>query len=155
MSDNDKAVIVSSPTEDLPAVLELPRLAPWQDAADTAPFITTAGPEETFEALTSAEPFADHIGEVMYLRDVIAHYATVTDKETQKPRPAVRVILSGANKDGEPMAIAAISMGLLQSVETLYVLFGRPPYSPARPVKLIQKATKAGRRTFVLGYVKP
>lgn len=93
----------------------------------------------------------DAIGQPFELSDYICHAVELTDPETGEVTEAVRTLLLRPN--GIPIGV--VSTGVLRSLGRLgWVTGHEPPWDPPLKVRLVQQATKNGRRTFKLAPVK-
>jgi len=104
----------------------------------------------TFDAMTNALPVADNLGTVINLRNWVIQPVEmpVDEKDPAKgTQLAPRIIL--IDEDGS--AFAAISSGILKSLENLAGVFGKPADWPgAIPVVVSEQKSRAGFRFMTL-----
>jgi hypothetical protein len=88
------------------------------------------------------DSLADHLDEVLDVKDIIQHKATVHTKDGTESE-SIRTVL--VTKSGK--AYAAVSEGVEASIDMLCENFGPPPWTDMK-VKAIQKATRQGFKTI-------
>lgn len=94
----------------------------------------------------------DCINEVFRVRHVLVHRVELLDEETGALEDVDRLVL--VLDDGR--TVAAVSRGMLSSVQLLCAAYGMPPWTPGLEVKVTQKNTRKGRRLYQLQpYVAP
>lgn len=99
--------------------------------------------KSTLNAVTNAEPIADHLGETINLVHVVAQAVTVVDEKSGESNDTVRTILLA--DDGK--AYAAISEGLLGSLRDIFGIMGEPNTWPEPlPVQVVEKRSRSGFR---------
>lgn len=74
------------------------------------------------DATTNAEPIAQHLGEIIRVRDLIILNTTVTDKATGEVSEAQRTVLIA--EDGT--AYAAMSGGIIRGLTNMIAVMGEP-----------------------------
>lgn len=90
---------------------------------------------------------SDLIGSEMYVGEYIVHPVALTDDETGEQVIARRLVLP----QPDDIPVAFVSEGCIKSLERISWAVGRqPPWDPPVKVRLIQKKTSRGRRTFLL-----
>lgn len=75
-----------------------------------------------YTAISNAEKLADHVNEIIEVKDVILQPVEMIDKETGEYRAAVRTIL--IDVDGN--AFAATSSGIETSMKSILSIVGEP-----------------------------
>ena len=95
-----------------------------------------------FNAVNSPEKkVADCIGEVIMLKDIVAHEIWLTDENTGETIKAMRIVLIDDNGVG----YEAVSSGLSNAIQRILDIFGQPnTWKAPIPVKPIQKSTRNG-----------
>lgn len=83
---------------------------------------------------------ADHIGEVIEIVDVVAHPVELTHEVTGEVVKTVRTVL--IDKDG--VSYTAVSGGILNSLQKLFMIFGQPHWDEPVKVKVKQVGTRNG-----------
>ena len=78
--------------------------------------------------------------------DIIVHSATVLNDETGEYTEVKRTVLIS----DKGINYASMSEGVLGSVKQISAIFGPPPWDPALDLKMIEKQTRKGRRTYIL-----
>ena len=102
-----------------------------------------------FSAVSNATNIADHLDKAFNLTDVILQKIELEDEFTGDPVSATRVILI----DDEGNARAAISNGLVSSVQSLIAVMGQPStWETPITVMVVERKAKRGK-TFVLNIV--
>ena len=109
----------------------------------------------TFDAMTNAVAVSDHFGTAINLRNWVIQPVEmpVDDKDPSKGTAlAPRIILI----DDDGSAYAAISSGILKSLENLVGVFGKPSGWPESiPVAVVEEKSRKGFRFMTLKIVKP
>lgn len=106
---------------------------------------------DVVDAVTTAERLSDHPGTVIQLRNVVIQPIELTNDDGATVR-VPRVIL--VDEDGT--SYAAISNGILKSLQTLFGLVGFPADWPrALSVQMKEVRTRAGFRTMTISLVRP
>lgn len=109
--------------------------------------ITKAQKVQIARAMISQDFSAEEtIGQTFAIRDVVCHVVDLPDPETGEVKHAIRTVLIGP--DGS--RIAAVSNGVLQSLEILSAAFGPPPWVDGLVVTLKEEKSKGGRKYYVL-----
>lgn len=102
-----------------------------------------AARKATLNAVTNAEPLADHLNETIELVHIVAQAVTIADDKTGEVTETVRTILLAA--DGS--AYAAVSEGILGSLRDIFGIMGQPDTWPEPlPVKVVEKRGRSGFR---------
>lgn len=87
------------------------------------------------------------IGSIIYLSHYIMHPAEVLDKKTGELVDAIRTLL--IQPDGPP--ISFVATGILKSIARIaWKVQHNPPFDPPVKVKLVQRGTGSGGRTYKL-----
>lgn len=132
------------------ALLHFPSLGVGQDFV-----VVTSFPTDTVERRSKvleliegeANKAEDIMGMPFMLQDFICHPIQLESAEGGEIVDAVRTILIDA--DGNP--VACVSQGVLKSLQRIGWAVGRmPPWVPPIKVKLVQRSTGKGRRTYKL-----
>ena len=97
----------------------------------------------------SSTPASDAINSVIAVRHVLAHRIEMLDEKTGELIEADRIVLI----DDAGESIACVSTGVRRSLQLIVSLYGAPPYDPPMQLRLTQKQTRKGRRTFQLSPV--
>lgn len=120
---------------------------PGQGVWTSLPLDTDQGKRLAMVAATGAcEPLANHIGEVIEVKDVLVHGVDLADQQTGEISTHARVVIFGP--DGA--AYQAVSEGIIKALRYLASLYGPPSWSPALKLIPRQLSTKGGRRYFTL-----
>jgi hypothetical protein len=100
-------------------------------------------------AMSDAESIRDHIGAVLEIENVLLH-DVVIEGENGEDVPAVRAVLI----DSKGQGYAAVSNGVISSLQTLMALCGPGPWNP--PLKVVPREvkTRKGYRTLRLKLVE-
>lgn len=95
-----------------------------------------------FNAVNSPEKrVSDCIGDVINLKDIVAHPVKLVDEKTGELLETMRMVLiSDAGVGYE-----AVSTGLVNAVQRILQIFGQPEsWTEPIPVKVVQKGTRNG-----------
>ena len=95
-------------------------------------------------AITDAEPIADHLGQTIWLKDIVAHSVTITDDETGEVSVQPRTIL--IDKDGK--AYSAVSGVIVNRLTTIVNVIGQPHTWPSPLPIRVTREKASGARTF-------
>ena len=104
------------------------------------------------QAVTNAEPLADHLGKELTLRNYVGQVIELPDEETGVLRAVPRIIL--LCDEGQ---FYAISSGILSALENLTGVLGEPhswPIGARVIVEAVQERTRAKRNVFTLKLVR-
>lgn len=93
-----------------------------------------------------ADSVSESIGDVVPVQHVLVHRVEVLDTNTGELIDADRVVL--IRPDGS--SVACVSAGIRRSLQLIVNLYGMPPYTDPLHLKITQKPTRAGRRTYNL-----
>jgi hypothetical protein len=121
-------------------------------SGESTVFSTFAGTDhatkvEVLKALTDTESVDDHLGEVINLANVVVQSIEVVDAETGEATPAPRIILV----DADGTAYAAVSTGLLRSLENIFGILGQPSTWPAPlPITVVEEKSRRGFKFFTV-----
>lgn len=141
----DTTVVVSSAARSAVASLNSGGMSMWSSL-----------PNESFDdkrqvlalmtnAATAVE--AELVGKTINLRHVIVHVVELEDEKTGEMTEQNRVVL--ITEEGE--SYAAISSGLMRSLENIIAMFGTPDvWEGPIPVQLVEKRSRAGFRFYSL-----
>lgn len=114
-------------------------------------FSTFVGDSQTdklkiYDAISTAEPIADHLGETIMLSNAVAQLVEVADEQGEL-QSAVRVILV----DADGSAYAAISDGLYKAMVTLFGLLGSPStWTDPVAVRIVEQRSRKGFRFYTI-----
>lgn len=101
--------------------------------------ITAETVEEKMQVLdyvTNPEAIADHLGETLNLRHVIAQAVDIADENTGETTEAIRIIL--VTEEGQ--AYSAVSKGLFTYLRNLFDIVGHPSsWEKPLPIKVVEK----------------
>ena len=127
---------------------EVKTLAPWDpQPGQMAAIVTTlSDPKQIIAAMNDTLPMTDLKDKPAKFVDVIIHKATVMGEGDEEPTDVRRTVLisdKGVN-------YAAVSEGVISSIEQISSLYGPPPWDPPLKLKLIEKQTRRGYRTYRL-----
>lgn len=97
---------------------------------------------DVFNAINSPdEKLSEHIGEVINLKNVIAHPVQLTDEVTGEIIECLRTILI----DDKGVSYEAVSGGVANALQRIMQIFGQPEtWEHPLKVKAVQKATRNG-----------
>lgn len=93
-----------------------------------------------------AERLTEAVNTVVEVQDILAHRVEIVDTKTGEVIDADRIVLIRPDGSG----LACVSTGVRRSLQTIFALFGLPPYRPAMKMRVVNKRTKAGRMTTLL-----
>lgn len=96
-----------------------------------------------------ATPVGDSLNTIVEVAHVLAHRVELLDESTGEIQEADRIVLIRA--DGS--AVACVSAGIKRSLQIITSLYGLPPYDPPLALRITQKTTRKGRRTYQLSPV--
>lgn len=102
-----------------------------------------------YNAMQDAVSLADYEKEVIEVTDILAHTIELEDEQSGELVKTTRVVLVGT--DGT--AYAAISKGIMSSVQKIVAIVGQAPWEPAIKVMPISKKTRNGFKTLTLSMV--
>lgn|SRR5438552_7847459 len=97
-----------------------------------------------------SRPMSELIGQEIYFGDYIFHPVELENPDTGEIAEGIRTVLI----QPEGLPVACVSVGVLQSIKRIVSqMRSLPPYDPPVKVRVIQKTTRQGRRTFKLAPV--
>lgn len=99
---------------------------------------------DVLNAVSNAEPIAQHLGEELLIRDIIIMNTTLTDKATGEVVEVQRTVV--ITEDGT--AYAAMSGGIIRSLNNMIGVLGEPSTWPAPVATTIVEAGPVGRRYY-------
>ena len=103
-----------------------------------------------FNAINNAEEkLDDHKNEVLNIVDVVAHPISIVDENTGELIETVRVVLIDENGVG----YAAVSEGIVSSLQKLFGIVGQPSYNPPLSMKVVEQKTRKGFKTNTIQLV--
>ena len=88
----------------------------------------------------------DHKGEVLEIKDVVAHGVTLVDENSGEVVECTRIVLS--DKKGE--GYESISVGIYSSLQKIFAIVGMPTWSEPVKMKCIEQKTRKGFKTLTL-----
>ena len=98
-----------------------------------------AGKLKLLSAITDAAPLNENLDKRIDLENIVLQATTLTDDETGEVSDVVRIILI----DADGSAYAAISGGLLKSLQNITGIFGDPStWSEPLPIKVTEVRSK-------------
>lgn len=90
---------------------------------------------------------SDVIGEVINMKDILAHNIDVVSEETGELMTALRVVII----DAEGISYEAVSQGVSNSLQRIMDIFGQPnTWESPIPVKAVQKSTRNGNNKVTI-----
>lgn len=112
---------------------------------------TVEGKKALYKAMSEADcKLSDVLGQNIDLKDIYVEMVNMLDNNTGEYRAVPRVVLF----DRTGKSYAAISWGLMRSVEQLLRAFGAPSdWGEPVTVQIAQQSLKEGKRTFRLKVV--
>lgn len=90
----------------------------------------------------------DNPGEPVYMKDILFHSVTLTDDETGELSESVRTVII----DVDGVTYAAVSQGVVGSLQKIMGLYGMPPYADGLPIIAKQVQTRKWKTIQVLPY---
>lgn len=112
---------------------------------------------EVLELVTSSEPVREHLNELVYVENIIIQRVEMADQQTGEmvTQPRIVFAVRVGKPDGDPIALHAISQGLLRSVNNLLGILDRPGSwaEQDRPAAKFRLVGPAGRQylTMIFG----
>ena len=103
---------------------------------------TPASKAAVFNAVNSPDrKVSEYIGEVINLKDIVAHPITLCDENTGEMLDALRIVL--IDEDGT--SYEAVSNGIANAISRIIQIFGQPEtWEAPIKVKPVQKQTRNG-----------
>lgn len=90
---------------------------------------------------------SDVIGEVIQMKDILAHNIDVISEETGEIMKALRVVII----DADGISYEAVSQGVSNSLQRIMDIFGQPnTWEAPIPVKAVQKSTRNGNNKVTI-----
>lgn len=112
---------------------------------------TFADKLKVLEVMSAAEPLADHLDETILLANVVIQQIEMPDEKTGELLPVPRIILVA--EDGT--AYAAISSGILKSLENIFGILGQPKEWPgALEIHVSEARSRNGFRFMTVNFGK-
>ena len=109
--------------------------------------ITKEDKARLFNIMNSpSERIADHINEVIELKDIFMQTINTTNRSTGEVQKSIRVVLIDVNGKG----YQAVSNGVYSAVKTLCMIYGQPTWEEPIKIKFTQ-VNKNDRR--ILSFV--
>lgn len=107
---------------------------------------TDAGKVELYNAMNNADvQLADHIGQLINMRDLIIEPVEIVKEETGEVEIAPRVII--IDTDGN--SYTCVSKGIYNALRRICSVFGMPTWADGLPVK-VRQVTRGARRIYTL-----
>lgn len=94
----------------------------------------------------SAEAIGDALNTIVEVANILVHRVEIVDTNTGELLEADRIVM--IRPDGS--SVACVSAGIRRSLQLICNLYSLPPWNPAMRLKVQQKQTRAGRRTYNL-----
>jgi hypothetical protein len=123
---------------------------------------------EILEAVTNSEAVREHLKELVFVKDIIIQRIAMADQQTGEmvTQPRLVYIVRRGARDGESIALHAISQGLLRSVNNLIGVAQEPStwtdenlpaaaFALAGPAGRQYLTMKFGKAAYELAGVKP
>lgn len=99
-----------------------------------------------YDAVTNALPVSENLNKRILLTNMVAQVIEINDEETGEPVSVARLVLI----DADGTAYAAISTGLVRSMQTLLGVIGQPStWTSPVPVKITQEG-QGTRKYFTI-----
>ena len=112
---------------------------------------TPEGKIQTYDAMSNAVPVADHLGETINFVHFAAMVVEIADDKTGELNEAIRVILI----DDKGVAYAAVSDGLLRSLQNIVSIFGDPStWDAPLPIQVVEERGRSGFRYMTVKLAK-
>lgn len=100
-----------------------------------------------FNAINASEnALADHVGEVIEVKDMVAHVIELEDEQTNEKVKALRVVL--VTPDGA--GYHAVSQGVVSALTKIINVVGQGPWTPPLKVVPVEVKTRKGYRTLTI-----
>lgn len=103
---------------------------------------------ELYSAVSDCDSLTEHVGEVLNLENVIIQPVDVSDPRTGEMRRANRIVV--ITDKGE--AFGCVSSGVETAMKQLFAIVGEPTWSPALPMKVVEKKGRNGYKFTTLEY---
>ncbi len=121
-------------------------ILPWETPAGEPMAVASTLPgKETLIAMNDTIEATELKSKAAKIVHVIVHNATVTDEDGIES-PVRRSVLI----DTKGVAYACVSDGVISSLQQLAAVFGAPPWDEGLPLRMIEKQTRRGFRTYRL-----
>lgn len=95
------------------------------------------------------EKLDDHKGEILKIKDIVAHTVTLADEESGEVLNLVRIILI----DDKGVGYASISQGVYSSIQKIFAIVGMPTWDEPMKLKCVEQKTRKGFKTLTLELV--
>lgn len=103
-----------------------------------------------FNAMNNPEErLADHINEVINVKDVFCEIVDCVNEETGEVKQAPRIVLI----DEVGTGYACVSLGIFSAIKKLMQVFGNPTWETPLPLKVVQ-VTKGARKMLTIQVAK-
>lgn len=107
---------------------------------------TDAGKRQLYNAMNNADvQLADHIGQVINMRDIIIEPVEITKEDSGEVVTAPRCII--IDTDGN--SYTCVSTGIYNALRRLCTVFGMPTWPDGLPVK-VRQLQKGAKRLYTL-----
>lgn len=108
---------------------------------------TDAGKDALFNALENAQSFAEHLGETIFVANIVAQRTSLVNETTGEARDATRVVF--VTPDGD--AFATVSDSVARAVNTMLSVYGSPDtWKHPLPIIISEVRGKGGNRYYSL-----
>lgn len=108
---------------------------------------TDEGQDKVFDALTSAEPLANHLEEDIALTDVVFQGVELISKETGEIAPATRTVLI----DDKGKGYSTVSSPVIASLRTLIDIKGEPnTWKTPQHIMVVERRSNNNNRFYSL-----
>jgi len=120
---------------------------PWQAPAGQIAFVSTMpSPKDSLIAVNDTVQLSEMLGKApIKIKHVTVHLITLTGEDGSQSA-ARRTVLT----DTKGVNYAAVSEGVIGSLQQLAAVFGNPPWEDGLAVKVIQNNTRHGFRVYRL-----
>jgi hypothetical protein len=113
---------------------------------------------EVLDAVTNSEPVKKNLGKLFFIENIIIQRIQMADQQSGEmvTQPRIVFLARKAKRDGDPIALHAISQGLLRSVNNLLGIAGDPTTWTADtlPQAAFELAGPAGREYLTMKFGK-
>lgn len=103
-----------------------------------------------YNAINKADEKLDnHKGEVLKIRDVVAHTVSLVDENTGEILDCLRIVLV----DEKGVGYESISQGIYSSLQKIFAVVGLPTWDEPLQIKCVEQRTRKGFKTLTLELV--
>lgn len=110
---------------------------------------------EILSAVTDSEPVREHLKKLVFIENIVIQRIEMADQQTGEmvTQPRIVFLVRQGTEDGDPIALHAISQGLLRSVNNLIGIAGEPStWTGALPPAAFLLAGPAGRQYLTMKF---